>query len=333
MICQCVDIDPVRTGPRRVGDPAVTVAHTDDGRSTRCTQRCRGCTQRCRGCTDVAVVAPTLPKRWTTTRAVASGKAGLPPAVRKKLRTPRPDTSPRPSDAPMPIGLPRTTPGSACPMCIDRVSLNHAGCWGPVPRSGAGRSISSPRIGESSVANRRVRRSRLVSDTVRGSQVAPPCAPPNGDPTSAHFQDIHRASARTSSIEPVGASRRHPLAGPRETVCGTRNPVKMRTEPSSGRTGTFNRQFPLADGEPCVQVVRKRGPGRTLGKVPPGHRPRVRVKALFGGADFRGHWWTQLGSRRKGLGVSGRSCTTPVREGPELSIQWNTRCTTKRTPC
>ncbi len=43
VICQCVETDPVRTGPVRVGDPVVTVAHAGAGRSTRCTQRCRGC--------------------------------------------------------------------------------------------------------------------------------------------------------------------------------------------------------------------------------------------------------------------------------------------------
>ena len=71
--------------------------------------------------------------------------------------------------------------------------------WALVPTSGAGMSESGPMIPSSSVANRRVSASSSFGLISRGSQVTPPFAPPNGTSTSAHFQVIHIASARTSS--------------------------------------------------------------------------------------------------------------------------------------
>jgi hypothetical protein len=52
-----------------------------------------------------------------------------------------------------------------------------------------------------------------------GSQITPPLPPPKGMLTTAHFQVIHEASARTSSSVTSGAKRMPPLAGPaRERV-------------------------------------------------------------------------------------------------------------------
>ena len=49
---------------------------------------------------------------------------------------------------------------------------------------------------------------------VLGSQVTPPLAPPNGTPTTAHFQVIQAASALTSSTCTSGANRMPPFDGP-----------------------------------------------------------------------------------------------------------------------
>ena len=91
-----------------------------------------------------------------------------------------------------------------------------------VPTSGAGMSESGPMMPSSSVANRRVSASSSFELIVVGSHVTPPFAPPNGTSTSAHFQVIHMASARTSSTSVAGWKRRPPFAGPRATLCCTR---------------------------------------------------------------------------------------------------------------
>ena len=94
--------------------------------------------------------------------------------------------------------------------------------WAFVPTSGAGMSESGPIIPSSSVAKRRVSASCSRGLISRGLQVTPPFAPPKGTFTSAHFQVIHIASARTSSRSVDGWKRRPPLAGPRATLCWTR---------------------------------------------------------------------------------------------------------------
>ena len=85
---------------------------------------------------------------------------------------------------------------------------------GFVPRSGAGMSLSGPISIAISVAYRRVRCSSSVADSVLGSQMTPPLAPPYGSPTTAHFQVISIASARTSSSVTSGWYRMPPFVGP-----------------------------------------------------------------------------------------------------------------------
>ncbi len=85
--------------------------------------------------------------------------------------------------------------------------------------SGAGTSRSGPMNGRISAVYRRVIRSSSPSESTRGSQITPPLAPPNGMLTTAHFQVIQAASARTSSSVTSGAKRMPPFAGPRATEC------------------------------------------------------------------------------------------------------------------
>ena len=65
----------------------------------------------------------------------------------------------------------------------------------------------------------------------------PPLPPPSGMSTRAHFQVIQAASARTVSMVSSGWKRMPPLVGPRASLYCTRNPWKVRIEPSSMRTG------------------------------------------------------------------------------------------------
>ena len=71
--------------------------------------------------------------------------------------------------------------------------------WALVFTSGAGMSRSGPMIGLSSVVKRRVRPSTSFRESCLGSTMTPPLPPPYGMSTTAHFQVIHIASARTSS--------------------------------------------------------------------------------------------------------------------------------------
>src|SRR6202034_2435004 len=82
-------------------------------------------------------------------------------------------------------------------------------------------------------------RSSSLSLSSCGSQMTPPLPPPNGMLTTAHFQVIQAASARTSSSETSGAKRMPPLAGPLAMECWTRYPVNTSTRPSSRTTGIF----------------------------------------------------------------------------------------------
>jgi hypothetical protein len=70
-----------------------------------------------------------------------------------------------------------------------------------------------------------------------GSQTMPPFPPPSGMLTTAHFQVIHIASARTVSSVSWGWKRIPPLLGPRASLCGNRG---IPAVPSSIRTGIAN---------------------------------------------------------------------------------------------
>ena len=69
---------------------------------------------------------------------------------------------------------------------------------GLVLTSGAGMSLWGPMMTLMLVAKRRVRPSSSRCDSCLGSTATPPLPPPKGMPTTAHFQVIHMASARTS---------------------------------------------------------------------------------------------------------------------------------------
>jgi len=81
--------------------------------------------------------------------------------------------------------------------------------------SGAGMSFSGPMTTASSVVKRRVSPSSSRFESCLGSTATPPLAPPNGMPTTAHFQVIHMARALTSSRLTSWWYRMPPLAGPR----------------------------------------------------------------------------------------------------------------------
>ena len=66
-----------------------------------------------------------------------------------------------------------------------------------------------------------------------GSQITPPLPPPYGIFTAAVFHAIHIASAFTSSSVTPGWYRMPPFAGPRATLCCTRNPVNTLICPLS----------------------------------------------------------------------------------------------------
>ncbi len=65
-------------------------------------------------------------------------------------------------------------------------------------------------------------RSISFIESVLGSQVTPPLAPPNGRSTTAHFQVIQKASAVTSSSVTPGWKRMPPFDGPRAKLYCTR---------------------------------------------------------------------------------------------------------------
>ena len=75
--------------------------------------------------------------------------------------------------------------------------------WALVLTSGAGMSRSGPIRTSISVAKRRVRFSSSRGESFLGSTITPPLPPPNGMPTTAHFQVIHIARALTSSMRHV----------------------------------------------------------------------------------------------------------------------------------
>ncbi len=70
--------------------------------------------------------------------------------------------------------------------------------WALVLTSGAGMSFSGPMRTLISVVKRRVRPSSSRMESFLGSTRTPPLPPPKGMPTTAHFQVIHMARARTS---------------------------------------------------------------------------------------------------------------------------------------
>src|SRR6202051_1009465 len=63
---------------------------------------------------------------------------------------------------------------------------------------------------------------KFAPGLLRGSQMMPPLAPPNGMSTTAHFHVIQAERARTSSMLTSGANRMPPLPGPRTVECSTR---------------------------------------------------------------------------------------------------------------
>ena len=67
--------------------------------------------------------------------------------------------------------------------------------------------------------------------------MTPPLAPPKGMLTTAHFQVIQLARARTSSRVTSGRVADAAFAGPRAMECCTRNPVKTSSVPLSMATG------------------------------------------------------------------------------------------------
>ena len=109
--------------------------------------------------------------------------------------------------------------------------------WALVFMSGAGISPSGLMIIDISEAYRLVKASSSLIESSLGSQATAPLAPPYGMSTTAHFQVIHIARARTSSKVTFGWYRIPPLAGPRDMLCWTRYPVNTCTFPSSMLTG------------------------------------------------------------------------------------------------
>ncbi len=110
-------------------------------------------------------------------------------------------------------------------------------CWALVITSGAGTSLTGPTF--RATCRTQPRQICSCSRALRlwGSQTTPPLAPPSGMSTTAHFQVIHIARARTVSIVSWGWKRMPPLEGPRASLCCTRKPRKTFTRPSSMRTG------------------------------------------------------------------------------------------------
>ena len=70
--------------------------------------------------------------------------------------------------------------------------------------SGAGISMSGPMTVLIEEVYLRVSLSSSEFESSLGLQMTPPFAPPNGMSTIAHFQVIHMARARTSSISVSG---------------------------------------------------------------------------------------------------------------------------------
>ncbi len=137
----------------------------------------------------------------------------------------------------MPTGLPVMKPGSFAPWIASNSSSIQSMCCGLVMTSGAGTSLSGPTF----FASWRTQ-PRQISSCSRmlrlcGSQMTPPLPPPSGMSTTAHFQVIHMASARTVSTVSCGWKRMPPLQGPRASLCCTRKPRNTFTLPSSMRTG------------------------------------------------------------------------------------------------
>src|SRR5207237_772682 len=145
-----------------------------------------------------AATPPTLRHPWTTQRCSSSRHPSRSHARATTITTPAPVASCRKSEPPSEIGLPVTISGTACPTCIEYVSIIQAIVCSLVAMSGAGMSSCGPMIGSSSEVKRRVRPSISRAESERGSQRTPPFAPPYGSRSSAHFPVIHMASAAHS---------------------------------------------------------------------------------------------------------------------------------------
>ena len=94
------------------------------------------------------------------------------------MTTPIPVASGRSTDPPTESGFPVTISGTACPICIEYVSIIQAIVCSSVAMSGAGMSRWGPMIGRSSCVKRLVSRSRSPSEKSFGWQRTPPFAPP-----------------------------------------------------------------------------------------------------------------------------------------------------------
>jgi hypothetical protein len=125
-----------------------------------------------------AAIPPTFPNPWTTQRCSASFQPSRSHARATTITTPAPVASCRNTLPPIAIGLPVTISGTACPRCMEYVSIIQAIVCSFVAMSGAGMSSCGPMNGSSSDVKRRVSRSSSVLLIARGSQRTPPFAPP-----------------------------------------------------------------------------------------------------------------------------------------------------------
>ena len=142
-----------------------------------------------------------------------------------------------PREPPISGGLPVTTPGTAKPSAMLIVSMIQAISRPLVLTSGAGMSFSGPMMIDISEAYLLVILSISPTDIVFGLTIMPPFAPPYGTSTTAVFQVIQAARARTSSMSTCWWYRIPPLYGPRDSLCWILYPVNTLIEPSSIRTG------------------------------------------------------------------------------------------------
>ena len=150
-----------------------------------------------------AAQEPTLPNPCTTTR-LPSGVSPSPGAAWvKQMITPRPVAASRPYEPPSEIGLPVTMAG-VWPWSLPYSSIIQAITWALVLTSGAGMSRVGPRT--FSILSMKDRVIFWSSSRLRSlaGQFTPPFAPPKGMPTTAVFQVISVASARTSSRSTSG---------------------------------------------------------------------------------------------------------------------------------
>ena len=130
--------------------------------------------------------------------------------ARATIATPSPVASTRPAVPPSSTGLPVTMAG-VCPWRRPYSSISQAISLGPLPMSGAMMSRIGPSTFSTRSMSARVARWRSPGDSSFGSRSMPPLAPPKGRSTSAVFQVIAAARARTPSRSTSGWYRSPPL--------------------------------------------------------------------------------------------------------------------------